>query len=156
MPKHHTYNTSLTWTGNAGQGTQSYRSYERAYDIHIEGKEIIQGSSDPTFMGDRTKHNPEELLLASISSCHMLWFLHLCSEAGVNVISYIDRASAIMIEESNGSGYFAEAFLKPIVIVTDQAMLAQLDSIHHKANQYCFIANSVKFPIHNQATGKVL
>jgi organic hydroperoxide reductase OsmC/OhrA len=156
MSKQHTYTSTLNWTGNKGEGTSGYRAYDRSYEISIANKAVIQGSSDPAFLGDRSKHNPEELLLASLSSCHMLWFLHFCAEAGVIVSSYTDQASAIMVEESNGSGYFTEATLKPHIVVTNQLMLAQLDALHQKANQYCFIANSVKFPVYHQATGTVL
>lgn len=83
MSKEHLYNANLTWTGNTGQGTQSYRSYERSYHISINNKATIQGSSDPVFMGNPALHNPEEMLLMSLSACHMLWFLHFCAEAGV-------------------------------------------------------------------------
>lgn len=155
MAKQHTYSSTLNWTGNTGEGTTNYRSYERSYTISIENKVNIEGSSDPNFRGDSTKYNPEEMLLMSLSSCHMLWFLHFCSEAGVNVIAYIDTASAIMVEEANGSGHFTEATLKPHVLVSDEIMLAQLDKLHHKANKYCFIANSVRFPIKHEATGEV-
>ncbi|MDT3403163.1 OsmC family protein [Mucilaginibacter terrae] len=155
MAKQHNYSSTLTWTGNTGEGTVSYRSYERSYTISIENKAIIEGSSDPNFRGDRTKHNPEEMLLMSLSSCHMLWFLHFCSEAGVNVVAYTDVTSALMVEEANGSGYFTEATLKPHVVVSNESMLAQLDELHHKANKYCFIANSVKFPIKHEGMGEV-
>lgn len=155
MAKQHTYSSTLTWTGNAGEGTANYRSYERSYNISIPNKVTVEGSSDPAFRGDRTKHNPEEMLLMSLSSCHMLWFLHFCSEAGVNVVAYTDTAYGIMVEEPNGSGYFTEVTLKPHVVVSNETMLAQLDELHHKANAYCFIANSVKFPIRHEGTGEV-
>ncbi|MFD1258531.1 OsmC family protein [Mucilaginibacter terrae] len=156
MSKQHIYVSTLTWTGNKGEGTSNYRAYDRSYEISIASKALIQGSSDPAFSGDNNKHNPEELLLASISSCHMLWFLHFCAQAGVIVVSYTDQASATMIEESNGSGYFTRATLKPQVVVTNNAMLAQLNALHQKANQYCFIANSVKFPVYHEATGVLI
>jgi organic hydroperoxide reductase OsmC/OhrA len=155
MLKQHTYTTHLTWTGNTGQGTQHYRAYERNYEISVDGKATIQGSSDPAFRGDASRYNPEELLLASISSCHMLWFLHLCAEAGVTVLSYTDQATAQMTENSNGSGRFTEATLQPHVTVANAAMLSQLTELHHQANRYCFIANSVNFPIHHKATGSI-
>jgi len=147
MSKAHFYNANLTWTGNNGQGTQNYRSYERSYHISINNKVTIAGSSDPAFMGNPALHNPEEMLLMSLSSCHMLWFLHLCSEAGVVVNAYTDSASAIMLEERNGSGRFTEATLRPQVTVSHQHMVAQVNDLHKKANQYCFIANSVNFVV---------
>lgn len=155
MAKQHTYASQLTWTGNIGEGTANYRSYERSYSISIQNKAIIEGSSDPAFRGDRTKHNPEEMLLMSVSSCHMLWFLHFCSEAGVVVVEYTDSASAIMVKEASGSGYFTEATLLPHVVVTQEAMLDKLNELHHKANEYCFIANSVKFSVKYEGTGAV-
>lgn len=96
--KQHNYTTTITWTGNKGNGTSNYRAYERSYDISIAHKADISGSSDPAFRGDKTKHNPEDLLVASLSSCHMLWYLHLCSEAGIIVTDYVDNATGIMEE----------------------------------------------------------
>lgn len=155
MSRQHQYHTNLQWTGNTGQGTGNYRSYERSYEITIANKVPLQGSSDPAFMGNPQLHNPEEMLLMSLSSCHMLWFLHLCSEAGVVVMEYTDKASAVMVEESNGSGRFAEVVLHPHVVVTQQEMLLQINELHKKANQFCFIANSVNFPVKHVSTAAV-
>lgn len=155
MDKQHTYSASLTWTGNAGHGTQTYRSYRRSYSISINNKVTIEGSSDPAFMGNPTLHNPEEMLLMSLSSCHMLWFLHLCSEAGVVVTAYTDNASAVMVEESNGSGRFTGATLRPQVVVAHQHMAQQVSGLHQKANEYCFIANSVNFEVKHVSTTTV-
>src|SRR5450631_4407734 len=103
MKEHH-YHTTLQWMGNTGNGTASYRGYERAHIISVQGKPEIACSSDPTFRGDRSKYNPEEMFLASLSSCHMLWFLHLSSEAGVIVQEYADSAKALMLESEDGNG----------------------------------------------------
>jgi len=156
MSKIHTYNANLAWTGNTGQGTQTYRSYERTYSVSIDNKVVIQGSSDPAFMGNPALHNPEEMLLMSLSSCHMLWFLHLCTEAGVVVAAYTDRASATMVEESNGSGRFTGATLRPHVVVTNYDMVKDVPALHQKANQYCFIANSVNFKVDHEPTCEVI
>src|ERR1700712_2700684 len=102
----HHYQSSLTWTGNKGTGTSNYRSYERSHNIAIENKPLIEGSSDPAFRGDGTKHNPEELLVASLSACHMLSYLHVCAEAGVVVIAYTDDATGTMEETGDGGGHF--------------------------------------------------
>ncbi len=155
MNKQHHYTTNLTWTGNTGTGTANYRAYERAFEVHIDGKPVLKGSSDPAFRGDATRYNPEELLLASLSSCHMLWFLHFCAEAGVMVTAYTDAATAIMQEDADGNGRFTEATLHPNVTVTDEAMVARLDELHKKANKFCFIANSVNFHIKHKAVGLV-
>ncbi len=149
--KEHNYQATIEWTGNLGEGTSGYKSYERSHSIKINSKAVIEASSDPSFQGDPSKHNPEELFLASLSSCHMLWFLHLCSVEGVIVIDYMDKATGIMQEEKNGSGRFTKVVLHPEVTVTEERMAAKLDSIHHKANQMCFIANSCNFPVKHNA-----
>jgi organic hydroperoxide reductase OsmC/OhrA len=153
--KLHTYHSNLQWTGNTGKGTESYRAYERSYLITAEGKQPIAGSSDPSFRGDKTMYNPEELLLSSLSSCHMLWFLHFCSEASVIVLEYADAVSGTMIESDDGNGKFSEVVLKPAVKVKEACMIEKLDTLHAKANRYCFIANSVNFPVKHEATASV-
>lgn len=150
--KHHHYKTTIQWTGNKGTGTSGYRDYERSHTISVDNKPIIEGSSDPSFRGDKTKYNPEEMLLSSLSSCHMLWYLHFCSEAGIIVTGYTDHATGIMEETANGSGRFVEANLHPEVIVTDESMVEKAKELHHKANEFCFIANSVNFPVKHNPT----
>ncbi|MPS65048.1 MAG: peroxiredoxin [Chryseobacterium sp.] len=145
--KHHHYKTSIEWTGNKGSGTSNYRDYERSHTISVENKPVIEGSSDPAFRGDKTKYNPEEMLLSSLSSCHMLWYLHFCSEAGIIVTGYIDNAIGTMEETANGSGHFTEAILNPVVTITDEKQIKKAEELHEKANQFCFIANSVNFPV---------
>ena len=143
----HLYQTSLQWTGNKGQGTENYRVYDRAYQIEVEGKPIIFGSSDPAFRGDKTRYNPEELLVASLSSCHMLWYLHLCAEAKVIIVNYKDKAIGKMSETEDGSGKFIEVILQPEVTVTAQSNVEQAQQLHYEAHKFCFIANSVNFPV---------
>ncbi len=115
MNGQHNYKVTIRWTGNKGTGTSNYRAYERSHSIVVDNKNDILASSDPAFRGDKTKHNPEDLLVASLSSCHMLSYLHLCAEAGVIVIDYIDNATGIMIETSYGGAHFTEVTLNPIV-----------------------------------------
>lgn len=143
--KQHNYTATIAWTGNRGSGTDHYKNYERSHRIRIDGKAEIEGSSDPAFLGDPSKHNPEELLLASLSSCHMLWYLHFCSVNKIIVEEYVDHATAIMLEEESGKGYFKEVTLNPSVRVKDSTMIAQAIELHKKASEYCFIANSVNF-----------
>ena len=150
MNKQHNYRLSIEWTGNTGNGTSGYRSYERSHSIQVENKPDILASSDPAFSGDKTKYNPEELFLASLSSCHMLWYLHLCSEAGVQVVEYKDEAKGTMTETDAGGGHFTEVVLNPIVTVTDDSMIAKANELHKKANELCFIANSVNFTVHHK------
>lgn len=154
MSRNHQYKATVTWTGNKGEGTSNYRSFGREHTISIGEKPDILGSSDPAFLGDTTRHNPEDLLVSSIASCHMLWYLHLCAEAGVVVTEYSDQATGIMVEEKNGSGHFTEVTLHPLVVVTEQSMIEQANMLHKKANEMCFIANSVNFPVKHQPTAK--
>lgn len=150
----HHYNATIKWTGNKGTGTDNFKNYERSHQIIIENKPDILGSSDPAFRGNKTKHNPEDLLVSSLSSCHMLWYLHLCSEAGVIVLDYIDNATGIMTDTSNGGGQFTEVTLNPIVIVKENSMVDKANELHKKANELCFIANSVNFPVRHKPTAK--
>ncbi|MBL3656370.1 OsmC family protein [Fulvivirga sediminis] len=156
MIRSHSYSTSLTWTGNQGKGTSNYNSYERSYTISTEGKTDILGSADPAFRGDASKYNPEEMLLASLSSCHMLWYLHLCSTAGITVTHYEDNAEGIMEEHKNGSGRFTEVILKPIVKITDESQIEKAEELHSEANKMCFIANSCNFPVKHVAEIKAV
>ena len=149
--KEHIYHSNLQWTGNTGKGTESYRGYERSHIISAEGKQTIAGSSDPSFRGDKSRYNPEELLIASLSACHMLWFLHFCSEASILVLEYTDAAIGTMIESDDGNGKFAEVILKPNVKVKDIWMIEKAEAMHEKANRFCFIANSVNFPVRHQS-----
>lgn len=155
MNKTHQYNATITWTGNQGKGTIDYRSYERSHTIAVQGKMPILGSSDPAFRGEADKYNPEELLVASLSSCHMLWYLHLCAEANVIVLDYVDYAAGTMIETAQGGGYFTEVTLNPVVTVADEDMIARANALHVKAHACCFIANSVNFPVKHCPITKV-
>lgn len=150
MPKKHHYKTHLNWIGNTGNGTKDYRSYERNHENKAGDKTVIPSSSDPSFRGDPTRYNPEELFLASLSSCHMLWFLHLCSINGVNVVNYEDLAEGTMEESTDGSGRFTEVVLKPIVTVSEFSMIEKSKNLHKLASKKCFIANSVNFPVSHE------
>lgn len=147
MPKEHQYQVSVKWTGNTGTGTSNYKKYERAHTVEVVGKTPILCSSDPAFLGDPTRYNPEEQLVASISSCHMLWYLHLCASSKIVVTSYHDFAEGTMIETSDGSGHFSQVVLKPKISISNPANLEKAKHLHHRANEMCFIANSVNFPV---------
>lgn len=150
--KSHQYQTKLTWSGNLGQGTTRYDAYERTYQIKVDNKPVITGSADPAFRGDATRYNPEELFLMSLSSCHMLWYLHLCAVNGVVVTEYEDEANGIMREDTLGSGKFEIVTLCPKVKITDPAQNDLALTLHQKANQMCFIANSCNFDVDHQAS----
>lgn len=143
----HHYAVHVTWTGNTGEGTARHRGYERAHLIEAPGKAPIAGSSDPAFRGDATRWNPEELLLASISACHKLWYLGLCADSGVVVTAYEDAAEGVMIEEASGAGQFTSVTLRPVVTIAETSDAAKALALHHDAHAMCFIARSVNFPV---------
>ena len=147
----HTYTVSVQWTGNTGRGTQNYTAYERAHTIQVQGKPTLTGSSDPSFRGDKSRYNPEELLVAALASCHMLWYLHLCSEANIIVSEYIDKANGKMLVTQDKGGHFTEVILYPEITIQEASNIPQANTLHHRAHQLCFIANSVNFPVKHQA-----
>lgn len=138
----------MEWVGNTGSGTTTYKSYSRNFEVQSEGKSIIQGSSDPAFLGDKSRYNPEDMLVASLSSCHMLWYLHLCTTQGIIVESYVDEPTGIMLEDNNGNGHFTEVTLFPKIKIKNIEMKDKAIELHHKAHDFCFIANSVNFPVY--------
>jgi organic hydroperoxide reductase OsmC/OhrA len=153
MPrKEHVYRPHIEWTGNVGRGTSDYRAYERAHVISAPDKTDIQGSSDACFRGDKTKWSPEDLFVVSVSTCHKLWYLHLCATAGVVVLAYRDDPVGTMIEEADGSGRFTSVVLHPEVKVAAGSDKAKAISLHHEAHTMCFIANSVSCPISTEPT----
>lgn len=153
MNKQHHYAVTVTWTGNRGTGTSEYRAYDRHHTISANGKADLDASSDPAFMGDKTKYNPEDLLVASLSSCHMLWYLHLCADAGIIVTEYADHATGVMLQTAAG-GHFTEVTLHPVVTITDAAMADKANELHEVAHKHCFIANSCNFPVYHKPVCK--
>jgi organic hydroperoxide reductase OsmC/OhrA len=143
----HTYTVTTTWTGNQGTGTSDYRSYSRDHTLSTPGPSPILASSDPSFRGDPERWNPEQLLVSALSDCHMLWYLHLCAVGGVVVESYVDEAVGVLATEKSGSGEFTDVLLRPRVVVTSADMVDKARSLHEKANEMCFIARSVNFPV---------
>lgn len=146
--KTHEYKAFIDWTCSRGIGTTNYSAYDRNYSVRVNGKQqVIHGSADSVFRGDPTRFNPEELFLASISSCHMLWYLHLCADNGIVVVEYADSATGTMIEKPEGGGHFQEVILQPLVTVETAEMVDKAKLLHHEAHKKCFIANSCNFPI---------
>jgi len=135
------------WTGNRGTGTSGYRAYDRAHVVKIDGKPDILGSSDANFRGDGTRHNPEDMLVASLSTCHMLWYLHLAAEARLIVTAYEDEAEGHMQLKADGGGAFVRATLRPRVRIAGDFNAEQAAALHHEAQEKCFVANSVNFPV---------
>ena len=143
----HLYPIRMTWTGNTGTGTAHYKGYERTHEYSVPGKPVIPGSSDPAFRGDATRYNPEELLVMSLSSCHMLWYLHLCAEAGVVVTAYVDDAVGTMVAVKETGGHFTEVILRPLATLQAGSDAALAEQLHQRAHHLCFVANSVNFPV---------
>ena len=151
MSREHRYGVTVTWTGNTGTGTSGYRDYERAHEISAEGKAAIAASSDPVFRGERARWNPEELLVAALSGCHQLAYLHLCAVAGIVVVEYVDHAEGVMATTPDGAGQFVRVVLRPKVTLAAGSDLAKAKELHHEAHEKCFIARSVNFPVENEA-----
>jgi organic hydroperoxide reductase OsmC/OhrA len=157
MDRNHCYRVTVAWTGNTGSGTSDYRGYERKYEVSAgDEKPVLYGSSDPVFRGDQTRWNPEELLVASLSACHKLSYLHLCADAGVQVVAYVDHAEGSMQERPDGSGYFERVLLRPEVTITRAGDLEAAERLHEMAHRKCFIANSVNFPVQHEPKTRVL
>jgi organic hydroperoxide reductase OsmC/OhrA len=149
----HRYALTVQWTGNLGGGTSSYRGYSRDHDVLIPGMPVLKGSADPTFHGDRERYNPEQLLLAALAQCHMLSYLHVAVKHGVVVTDYRDEATGLMRMNRDGSGQFESVTLHPRVTVGQPIQAELAGRLHHEANQLCFIARSVNFPVeHEPAT----
>jgi organic hydroperoxide reductase OsmC/OhrA len=145
--REHRYSVSITWKGNLGKGTSGYRDYSRDYEISSDGKLAIQGSADPVFRGERSRWNPEELLVASLAACHKLSYLYLAAQAGIVVTAYADRAEGVMEVGRDGVGRFKSVVLHPTVTVAAGSDEERARALHKPAHENCFIANSVNFPV---------
>jgi organic hydroperoxide reductase OsmC/OhrA len=152
----HRYEVTVRWTGDAGSGTSDYRAYRRDHDVDGDGKPTIPGSSDPAFRGDATRWNPEELLVAALAQCHMLWYLHLCADRGVVVTGYADTpAGTLEMDPTGGGGQFTEVVLRPAVTVADPSMADKARALHDEIGALCFIARSVCFPVRHEPTVRI-
>jgi organic hydroperoxide reductase OsmC/OhrA len=155
MGKEHHYSLSLVWTGNKGEGTSHYRAYDRDHLISGKDKPELAASSDPAFRGNPSRYNPEELLVAALSSCHMLSYLHLCAVNKVVVVDYRDKPEGTMEETSDGGGHFTVVILRPVITVAEEAMVEKARELHHPASKLCFIANSCNFPVRHEPEVRV-
>ena len=151
MSAEHHYMTRLVWEGDRGEGTSTYQGYGRQWRVRVDGKPDLVGSADPQFRGDRDRHNPEDLLVIALSSCHLLSYLALCARNNVSVLSYVDEASGVMTTTPDGGGHFVSVTLRPHVVVAEAGMQALAMELHEKAHATCFIAGSVNFPVHHAA-----
>lgn len=148
----HRYAVNVAWTGNRGTGTSGYREYGREHSISAAGKPSIEASADRSFHGNADRWNPEELLLAALSECHLMSYLHVAVKHGVVVVDYTDDATGTMVQTPDGGGHFTEAVLRPRVTVADPAQIDLAESLHAEAAGLCFIAASVNFPVHHAPT----
>lgn len=149
------YCATIAWTGNRGTGTSAYRAYDRTWNLAVPGKPVIACSNDPHLGGDPSKYNPEDMLIAALSACHMLWYLHLCAVAGVTVTAYRDEAAGIGETAPDGAGRFLKAVLRPQVTIAPGSDAAKARAIHWDIHKYCFIARSVNFPVEYEPTIQV-
>ncbi|HTT44778.1 MAG TPA: OsmC family protein [Thermoplasmata archaeon] len=155
MTKSHHYRARMEWVGNRGEGTSDYRAYDRDHVVTFPGKTPLIGSSDPEFRGNPARYNPEELLVAILSSCHMLWYLHLCADAGIVVEQYTDDAEGVMESGPDGSGRFTRVTLHPKVTIS-RGSPTHATELHERAHRMCYIANSVNFLVgHEPSTTMV-
>ncbi|MEO0881162.1 MAG: OsmC family protein [Pseudomonadota bacterium] len=152
MKTAHEYAARIVWTGNRGDGTRTYSGYDRTWNVETPGKPVIHCSNDPLLGGDPSLPNPEDMLIASLSACHMLWFLHLASRAKITIMAYADDPVGIGETDPSGAGRFVSATLRPRITLSDIADADQADALHHEIHKYCFIARSVAFPVSYEAT----
>ena len=141
------YSSRVIWTGNRGEGTAGYRTYDRTWDIAVPGKPVVHCSNDPLLGGDPARMNPEDLLLSALSACHMLWYLHFAADAGIVVTGYRDDPQGVGEIGKGGAGRFVAALLRPRIRVRSGTDIAKATAIHHRIHQVCFIARSVNFPV---------
>lgn len=156
MVHEHNYQLTAVWMGNKGEGTKNVRSYDRSHTVTIQGKPELFLTTDNPAVGDRSKLNPEDLLVSAISSCHMLSYLYVCAMEGIVITAYTDHATGIMIENESGGGSFKEVSLHPICYVANGNMVEKAIELHHKAHEICYIANSVNFEVKCNPTCKVV
>lgn len=149
--REHTYGLTVRWTGDRGSGTSGYRDFGREHEVSADGKPTLPGTADPFFRGEPDRWNPEELLVAALAQCHMLSYLAQCSLQRVVVTGYVDEAVGTMTETA-GAGEFTSVLLRPTVTVADESMVAKARRLHGPAHDNCFIARSVNFPVHHEAT----
>lgn len=143
----HEYALHARWEGDGTAGTTTYASYTRALEVRIGNKAPLALSADAAFRGDPARHNPEDLLLAALASCHMLAYLALCARRRVRVLRYEDHAQARMVVHPDGSGEFESVTLRPYVTIAAGSARELALALHEDAGRLCFIARSVRTPV---------
>lgn len=148
----HLFRAEVNWTSNQNPSDSSKRFYYKNHQINIEGKPVLNVSAAKAFKGDPELYNPEDLLLSSLVSCHMMSYLYVCAQNGIEVLEYSDNAEATLEVAADGSGRFVAVRLKPNVKISNSDKIELALELHKKANQLCFIANSCNFPILHEAS----
>jgi len=151
----HDYRARLIWDGNLGEGTSTYTGYGRKYRVQFDGKPDLPGSADPIFRGDPGVYNPEDLFVASLSSCHLLSYLALCARSKISVVAYEDDASGTMVLRPDGGGSFESVTLRPRVTIAPGGDEKRALELHDIAHDFCFIAASVSVPVRHEPEIKV-
>lgn len=141
------FTSRVVWTGNTGEGTAHYSAYQRTWDVAVPGKPVVHCSNDPALGGDPGLMNPEDLLLSALAACHMLWFLHLASDAGITVLAYEDAPEGIGETAPDGAGRFTKAVLHPRAKLAAGADVGKAAALHGEVHKYCYIARSMNFPV---------
>ncbi|KIO50995.1 OsmC family protein [Flavobacterium hibernum] len=150
----HIFKVALNWTSKKEEKSTS-KIHNKTHQIKIDGKPVLDVSAAKAFKGDPKLYNPEDLLLSSLVSCHMMSYLYVCSQNGIEVLEYLDNAEATLEVSASGSGRFVEVRLKPIVKISNPDQIELALDLHFKANQLCFIANSCNFPVLHEASCEV-
>lgn len=150
MSNRHTFEAHLSWTKPDEASSNRKRIYGKTHLMQINGKQDLTISAAKAFKGDPALHNPEDQLLSSIMSCHMMSFLYVCSQHNMEVFSYKDKATAILETYEDGSGKIVSVSLFPQVIIADHNQIELANALHVKANKLCFIANSCNFPVQHE------
>ena len=150
----HLFKAELNWISKKEESVLKF--YNKTHQIKIEGKPILEVSAAKAFKGDPSLYNPEDLLLSSLVSCHMMSYLYVCSQNGIEVLEYSDNAEATLEVSPDGSGRFVEVKLYPKVKISNPDQIEFALELHKKANQLCFIANSCNFPVFHEASCEVI
>ena len=140
----HKYQLKLNWTG--GSEIDAIQN-DRMYEVLIDRKPTIYGSADKPFFGDPEKYNPEDLLLAALSACHMMSFMYVCRKLGIKVYHYEDHATGLLKINQDGTGQFEFAELKPKVKADHMPDGMIFKELNSRAAKLCFIKRSINFTV---------
>ncbi|QDO92455.1 osmotically inducible protein OsmC [Formosa sediminum] len=147
MPIPFQFKISNSWSLEHASKITSKGGSIKTHQVFLEKGKTLEVSAAKPFKGDPSKYNPEELLMAALSSCHFMSYLYVCEQAGITILEYSDTVEGILNLQANGSGAFAKISLNPQVKIENQDQIQLAESLHEKAGNLCFIANSCAFKI---------